>query len=100
MTANKFTFKKEKKETGLASVGNTNPNTVIKLNKLEVGFIYGPNWQSKDNLWGVRLMKKGLENDWQWTKLKAKFDNEPAAREFLNQNFQKIVDIGLHQEND
>jgi len=45
-------------------------------------------------------MKKGLENDWQWTNLKAKFDNEPAAREFLNQNFQKIVDIGLHQEND
>jgi hypothetical protein len=97
--ATNFTFKKEARETGLASVGNPNPNTVIKLNKLEVGYIAGPNWQSKDSLWRVRLMKKKKEGEgWEWTTLAAKFEDEPAARAYLKENFARVCALGLHQE--
>jgi len=96
--ANNFSFKKEARETGLASVGNPNPSTIIKLEKLEVGYIAGPNWQSKDNLWRVRLMKKKEGGGWEWTTLAAKFEDEPAARAYLKENFARVCALGLHQE--
>jgi hypothetical protein len=95
----KFTFKKEPKETGLASIGNPNSNTIIKLNKHEVGIISGPNWASKDNLWCVQLKKK-KESSWDWTILKQKFENEPQARIYLNENFERIFKIGLFEDKD
>jgi hypothetical protein len=99
--AKKFTFKKEKRETGLASIGAGDPPTDIKLEKKIVGTIVGPTWRSEDNLWRVRLMKKSdapEDHGWKWTTLKATFENEPAARVYLNENFDRVVALGLHQE--
>lgn len=49
MKSLKFTFKKEKQETGLSAVGYSNPDTQIKESKQIVGYINAPNWRTKDN---------------------------------------------------
>jgi hypothetical protein len=101
--ATNFTFKKEPRETGLASIGAGDPNTLIKLEKKEVGYISGPNWQSKDNLWRIRLMKIDKEEKhcgWKWVTLAAKFDDEPSARVYLKENFERICALGLRQADD
>lgn len=68
MNKEKFTFKKEPRETGLAGVGNPNPDTRIKHNKKVVGCITGPNWMSKDNKWTVRFQvdEKEEGKGWRW----------------------------------
>lgn len=94
----KFTFKKEKPQTGLASVGNPNPDTIIKLDRMQVGSIVAPWWSSEDNKWAVRLIQ-AVEGDqeFRWVTLKKRFDEEPEARQYLNDNFDRIVAIGLHK---
>ena len=95
----KFTFRKDPRETGLAGVGNPYPNTNIKWEKKVVGCISAPSWNTTDNKWGIRLMvKKDERPGWAWVRLKARFDTEPEAREFLNENVEKLVVIGLHQD--
>lgn len=94
----KFTFKKEPRETGLRGVGNPRPNTIIKLNKQQVGIIYAPNWRTPDNLWTVRLIKKDETQEncgWKWVTLKQRFGDEPTAREHLNKHFDAIIALGL-----
>lgn len=85
----KFTFKKEKKETGLRAVGNPYQSVYIKLNGCVVGMIDAPNWQSKDHKWAIRLAIKetpqpGYPANFAWITLKTKFDIEAGAREFLS----------------
>ena len=102
----KFTFKKQPRETGLASVGNPHPDTDIKHNKKLVGYISSPNWSSPDNKWRIRLTVKKSEPDdnpncdWKWIVLKKTFDTEPEAREFLNANVVEILDKNLHHDED
>lgn len=100
--ATKFTFKKEPRETGLASVGNPNPDTQIKLDKKRVGTIRGPSWSSKDNLWRVMFVVKTDEPEhkhcgWKWVTLKKKFETEPEARLFVNEHFEKMLSLKLHK---
>lgn len=99
---NKFTFRKERVETGLAGVGYPNPSTVIKLEGKPVGEIIGPCWASEDSLWRVRLAEadKSEYRGWKMVTLKAKFDSEPEARKYLNENFERVVAIGLHKVED
>ncbi len=101
MTMEKFTFKKQPRETGLAAVGNPNQATDIKHNGKIVGYIAGPNWMSKSSDWIVRIMViEGLES-WSWKTLKKKFEEEPDARKYLNENAARIVGFGLyHMEPD
>jgi hypothetical protein len=80
---NKFTFKKEQKETGLRSVDNPYPNTTIKHNRKRVGTIYAPNWTTKDNKWTIGLMADKGDGTWEWAFIKFRFDSEVKAREFL-----------------
>lgn len=94
--ADKFTFKKQKRETGLSGVGYPNPNTDIKFNKKVCGTICAPNWQTEDHKWRIRLavMKpEGMsENcDWKWISFKARFDTEQQAREWLQQNVDSLL---------
>jgi hypothetical protein len=93
----KFTFKKQPRETGLASVGNPYPDTDIKLNKKIVGQIVAPNWASKDGLWYIRLTRK-KEGGWLWVQIKQKFESEPEAREWLQTNAEKVIALDLHSE--
>lgn len=92
---NKFTFKKHPKETGLSAVGNPYPDVDIKHKKKIVGMIASPNWRTKDNKWAIRLMLKDKEN-FQWVTLKARFDNEAEARQFLNERVDQILDKDLY----
>lgn len=97
--ATKFTFKKQKKETGLAGVGHPYPDTTIKLDKMQVGYISAPSWSSKDDLWRVHFTQKD-ENEkcgFKWVTLKATFTEEPLAREFLNKNFDQLITLNLFQ---
>ncbi len=92
-----FTFKREAKETGLARIGNPYQSVIIKHLKKEVGRIAAPNWTSKDNKWLIRLMTKTEGGcGWKWIQLKARFNDEEAAREFIIANAEQILAFGLH----
>jgi len=84
-----LSFKKEKVETGLGGVGYPNPDTIIKLNKLECGKISGPSWRTKDNLWHVSFMVKSGDS-WRLVRLKKAFEKESEAREFIKRNWDAI----------
>lgn len=93
--AMKFTFKKEASEIGLARVGNPYPDTIIKHNKKQVGTIVAPNWMTEDQLWRVRFAV--TKNDtWRWMIIKEKFATEPEAREWIQQNAERIAACGLY----
>ena len=105
MAKAKFTFKKQKKETGLAAVGNPHPDTTIKHNKEGVGHISAPAWNTKDNKWRIRLMveQEAKEDDpcnWKWVTLKATFDTEPEARAFIQKHAEGILEKGLYHDPD
>lgn len=90
----KFTFKKEKAETGLRAVGNSTPSTIIKIEGKDCGRISASNWQTKDGKWGVGLMVKGGTNpncNWIWVFFKTRFDEEKEARIWLNGFADKIL---------
>lgn len=93
-----FTFRKEPRETGLAGVGNPYQNTAIKHAKKECGVISAPNWQTKDNKWRVRFTVKDAEEHcgWKWVQLKAAFDSEPEAREYVKTHAERILRMDLH----
>jgi len=93
---NKFTFKKEPRQTGLAGVGNPYPDTAIRHNKKVVGYIIAPSWMVKDNKWGIRLAFDEPNGKWGWRIVKERFDSEPAARAWLNERVEKLVTTGFH----
>jgi hypothetical protein len=94
----RFTFKKQKPLTGLMGVGNPYPNTTIKHDKMVVGYIYAPTWQTKDGKWSISLKISDPEDRWHWSRLKARFDSEPEARNFLNTHAEKILSFNLHHD--
>ncbi len=95
----KLSFKKDPLVTGLAGVG-AGDSTTIKLNKKEWGSIFWGAWQSKDNRLRITLkvVKKDIIEDknpkcpWKWITLKANFENETEAREWLKTNLNKILE--------
>lgn len=101
----KITFKKEKPLTGLAAVGSPKASTDIKVDKLVVGVIAAPSWQTKDDLWSVKLAvaKEKTEKDpapFKWVTMKKRFASELEARAFVEQNLANIVNSSqfvLHQ---
>ena len=103
MKATKFTFKKEPRETGLRAVGHSQPDTVIKLEKLPVGRIIAPCWSMEDGLWRVqvRIAKAPTPEEpceFRNAMLKKRFETEPEARQFLQSNFDSLIAWGLHQD--
>lgn len=82
-------FKKHPKERGLAAVGSGQPSVDIKFNKKIIGLIKSPSWYAKDNFWRVRLTVKD-DLGFRWVTLKAKFETENEAREWVKQNAELI----------
>lgn len=87
----KFTFKKFEKETGLRAVGAAS-GCYIKLNKKEVGKM------SNNGAWGdgkfrvdFTVKDENTECGWRWIRLKATFDSEERARQFLNENIDALL---------
>jgi hypothetical protein len=94
-----FTFKKEKPETGLASVGRPNPDTQIKLNKKQVGYIRAPIWSDDNRKWIVRFAFKD-GNSFTWKQLKGQFDTEEDARKFIQYHAEKFLTWPLYSLED
>jgi hypothetical protein len=88
-----FTFRKRKRETGLASTGKPEPDTVVKLDKMEIGYIQSPSWITKDGKWRIRFMVVDATAGcgWSWRQFKELFDDEPKAREFLQKNGPQLL---------
>lgn len=81
----KFTFKRQPRDTGLAAVANPYPAVDIKLKGEVVGSINPPPKFSNDPGWRVRFMvvSDSERCGWAWTQLKARFESEEAARTFI-----------------
>lgn len=102
--ANKFTFKKVKKEGRYRSFDLTN-TTKIKLNKKKVGYISSKG-VFKDKQWIIHLMVKKERTTehpapFKWMILKKRCKSEEEARNFLNENFEiinKEIDLYLIEE--
>ena len=99
--SDRFTFKKEPRETGLSAVAHPYPNTQIKLRGKEVGTIYAPNYTTADNKWSVSFMvpREPTDTDkrpFAWKRLKKRFDSEPEAREFVQANAAGLIAWGLY----
>ncbi len=101
----KLSFKKEKKLTGLSSVGYPYQNVDIKVNKKKVGYISAPTWNNGD-LWRIRfsVVKKDIMEDgnpncvWKWITLKVTFKNEDDAREYVKKIITLVQDKYIFQE--
>jgi hypothetical protein len=73
-TMRNFTFKKQKRATGLAAVCEPWPNTTIKLG-------------SRSTQWRVMLCLKDEQQTcgWRWAQLKGRWDSEQEARQWLKE---------------
>lgn len=89
----KFTFKKQPRETGLASIGNPYPWVDIKLAGKVVGCIQPPSVFGGDT-WRVRFMVISEANTrgWAWAELKAHYESEQDARDYITTNSARIQD--------
>jgi hypothetical protein len=98
----KFTFKKHPRRTGLSGVGYPHQSVDIKFNRHRVGVISAPSWETKDNRWtvGVMIVDETAELPWRWTWFKKRFENEQAARDWANENAERIVALGLYHHPD
>jgi hypothetical protein len=94
----KVTFRKWDRLTGLAGVGYPHQSVDIKINKKKIGTIYAPNWQTEDNKWSVAFMvmkepeDSNPNNKWKWIYMKARFENEETAREFVTKIVDKVAE--------
>ena len=98
----KFTFKKDKAPTGLASIGHIT-TSYIKLNKRKVGYI------KEVEPFKIRLMviKKDIMEDgnpncpWKWIALKKESKTLEEAKTFLNEKIDLILEkYNLWEETD
>lgn len=83
----KFSFKKNKRETGLRAVANPFHSTMIKLNKKECGVI-------KETIqgWAIYFFIKNDDGGHNFRKLKGIFDSENDARIKVREIPQELVD--------
>lgn len=96
--ASKFTFKRHKRETGLASVVHSHPWVDIKLAGKVVGSIRPPSAFTSDT-WRVMFMvvSEAEKCGWAWAMLKAHYESEQEAREYIVANSERIQNkLRLH----
>lgn len=86
----KLTFKKDKPQTGLMTVGHPYLPTSIKLDGMLIGTIYPPNYQKQHWEIGLIVSQTGGNCPWGWLSLKRKYDSEPEARQFIKDNLETI----------
>jgi len=96
MKANKFTFKKGKRETGLVRVASGTPDITILLNGKDVGFIShndGPFGNGLGVEVRIRVERQPTPDcscNWRNAKLKRRFETGEAAMAYMNENFESL----------
>lgn len=96
----KLTFKRHPRETGLASVARPYPWVDIKMNGKVVGSIKPPSAFGSDT-WRVMFMvvSETDKGGWAWATLKAHYESEQAARDYVTANSARIQDkLRLHAQ--
>jgi hypothetical protein len=100
MSAKKFTFKKGKREKGLAAVASGTPDITILLNGKDVGFIKhndGPLQNKEAGIVAyIRVERKPTPEcscNWRWAAIKQKFESSEAATTYLNENFELLSNL-------
>ena len=94
----KLSFKKDKKPTGLHSVGHLYPETFIKVDGKRIGEIIPPSWNTT-NTWKILIAVKKTKPDdnpncdWKWANIGKQFDTESEAREWLKTMIKSIDDV-------
>ena len=89
----RLTFKKHKKETGLAACSEPYPPTDIKVDGLVVGTVSPPHWSHNDGMWRVRFAIKSKDKcRFKWITMKTKHPNEPEARVWCNIFMPKVIE--------
>jgi hypothetical protein len=103
----KFKFRKEKRMTGLAAIGDPHSSVRIKIDKDVVGLIVPPRWSDNHSDWVVRFQitkepTKESPSNFKWVTLKKRFPDEELARQHLEKPevFESLVKLGFHREVD
>lgn len=100
MAKSRLSFRRGRRPTGLGAIGRPFPDTSIKLDKLQVGYIGAPTWQSLGMQWSVHFAveKSDINEDgnpnctWKWVHMKTKFHSEEDARIFVVENFDALLE--------
>lgn len=89
----KFTFKRDKRDTGLMSITQI-PGTTIKIKGKFVGRINGPNRER--NGWRISFMivvvpTKEKPAPFRWIMLGKQFATEGLARMYLDDHYETVI---------
>lgn len=97
----KISFKKQKRETGLAGVGSSN-RTDIRLDKSRIGFMSSPSWSSKETKWIIRLAVKRMteKGGFMWVTLEKRGNDEKHCREIVKEMLPKLHQCTFHKFED
>lgn len=95
----KLSFRKKPKNTGLFAIGTPYNSTDIKINKVTVGEIMPPSWNSSNKGWkiGFMVIKKDIMEDgnkncvWKWVRFKVEFEKEELGRIWVRDNIEGIM---------
>lgn len=79
--AGELTFRKDRKETGLAAIARPHPDTAIKIGGLQVGTIHAPMPRGEAE-WSVTLtvVDPAAHCGWRRVKLTRRYEDEASAR--------------------
>lgn len=88
----RLSFKREKRETGLAGVARPVPCTQIKADGNVCGSITPADYRSKDNLWSLHFYVKDETNPGAFSVIhfSKKSETEGEMREFVKRNWEEF----------
>lgn len=96
----RFTFKKEPKETGLSAVGHPYQSVNVKLNGKAVGIIHAPSWNSEGWRFMVMVNEPSNQNcPWSWRRIKT-FTTELESRLWVLENADLLLKMNLRWDED
>lgn len=76
-----LTFRKDAKQTGLASIVRPHPDTAIRIDGRQVGTIHAPTPRGESQ-WSISLMVVDPDAHCGWSRVRMtrRYDDEPSAR--------------------
>lgn len=96
----KLSFKRDKKQTGLAGVGYPHQGSTIKMDGMDIGSIVPPTWNTRTNSFRIQIRRYANEVEltenpncpWVNKFLTGHYDTDEKAREWIKANWDKLLD--------